>query len=347
VPAKALPAKALPAEAPPANPPAAGQEPDVGWHPSAPSGYSPMAGPFAAASPYAPPGHGARRGFAAKPGGRMRTWGGSRGPLLNVTLFGVAPLALVGIVVAAFVLASPGKGEAAAHAGFSAGAGPTAGQQQPQGSGSTAPGQPAPSQGSSSTQPGKRSSMPTAHPHPGGTASSGSGQQGGSDPTPKSSKKSKPKKSGSGRVTPADLGIPNFAGYCAHIGQGTAVMVSNTATGWHCSANTGLTLSVQGACAYSYGLSLSKVINVSTNYNSANAWQCWRTNGILGQLNIATYCTDAGLGAAKLSVSNAYGWTCAGAAIDTNAACQLVYHNNSAFSRFAVFQDPYSWQCWD
>lgn len=333
-----------PKPAPTPTPEPQAEQPNVGWYPSPQSGYSPAAGPFAAANPYAP--KAAKAGLAGR---RTRTWGGSRGPLLNLTLFGVAPLALAGIVVAAFVLAAPGKGgQASAHAGFTAGAGPTAGQQQPQGSGSTAPGQLAPSQGSTSTRPGKRSSMPTGHPRISDSPSASSGQQGGGGgpaPKPRTSKKPRPK--GSGRVTPQDLGVPNFAGYCAHIGQGTAVEVTSKATGWHCSANTGLTLSVQGACAYTYNLSVSKVINVSTNFNDANAWQCWRTNGILGQLNITTYCADSGQGAAKLSASNAYGWTCAGAAIDTTAACQLMYHNNTAFSRFAVFQDPYSWQCWD
>ena len=61
------------------------------------------------------------------------------------------------------------------------------------------------------------------------------------------------------------------------------------------------------------------------------------------------YCVAAGLGTSKLIASNAYGWRCAGssAPIDTTAACDTVYHVGDAISRFAVFADPYTWQCWD
>ena len=92
-------------------------EPDdastVGWYPTGPAGQ-PMAGPFA--TPSASPRRGIgrlSRSASAKPtgsAGRTRTWGNSRGALMNVLLFGVGPLALVGIIVAAFVLVAPGKG---------------------------------------------------------------------------------------------------------------------------------------------------------------------------------------------------------------------------------------------
>jgi hypothetical protein len=173
------------------------------------------------------------------------------------------------------------------------------------------------------------------------------GQNPGPKPKPKPKSAQKPKPKPAGPVTPYNLGIPNFAGYCGHIGQGSAVTTANNAYGWHCSLNPALILSVRDACGWSYGLNASKVINVTTNYNSADSWQCWRTNGILGQLDFTRYCTAAGLGAAKLTAYNAYGWSCTGApTIDTLAACQLVFHNSNAFARFAVFADPYSWQCW-
>ena len=58
---------------------------------------------------------------------------------------------------------------------------------------------------------------------------------------------------------------------------------------------------------------------------------------------------SAGLGTSKLVADNAYGWRCtsSAAAIDTNAACDANYNVSDAVSRFAVFADPYSWQCWN
>jgi len=326
---------------------AAEPEPDVGWYASKPAGYSAAPGPYATAGPYAASPYaagpyaagGKPGGMRGSPVGRVVTWGSGRSKLLNAAIFGVAPLALAGIVAAAFVLSSAGRGQAAAQTGFHAGPGASVAG-QPQGAGSTSAGAPSPSQGHPSGQhkpksKGKGASImptigakaPSSHPKP----------------RPKSSPKPKPKPAA---VTPHNLGVPNIAGYCQHIGMGTAVTTANNAYGWHCSLNTALTLSIQNACGWTFGLSAGAVINVSTDFNSLNSWQCWRTNGILGQLNLTAYCTAAGLGAAKLSVANAYGWSCAGTGIDTNAACQLLYHNNSAFSRFAVFSNPYSWQCW-
>jgi hypothetical protein len=243
------------------------------------------------------------------------------------------------------VLSSSGRGQAATHTGFQAGAGPT-GAQQPQGVASTTATGSSSSPSHGKAHPGKRSSTPggnnpSAQPTTGGSTTS---HKSGAKPKPKSHPKPKP----AGPVTPHNLGAPNFDGYCQHIGWGSAVTTANNAYGWHCSANPSLVFSMQGACAWTYGLSLGKVINVSTDYYSTTSWQCWRTNGVLGQLDIATYCTEAGLGSAKLAARNADGWSCTGQGpVDTNAACQLVFHNGNAFSRFAVFADPYSWQCWD
>jgi hypothetical protein len=320
-------------------------EPTVGWYASAPAPYhlatnnfGPSSygtpSPYASAGPLAAGGAG-RRGVTGGLGGHS-----GRSRLLNITLFGIAPLALAGIVAIAFVLSSSGKGQAATHTAFKAGAAPSAAQQAPQGIASTTA--PAPSASHRNTHKGKTTagSNPSTQPVIGIPATGG---KSGSKSKPKSHPKPKP----AGPVTPHNLGAPNFDGYCQHIGWGSAVTTANNAYGWHCSANPSLVFSMQGACAWTYGQSLSKVINVSTDYYSTTSWQCWQTNGVIGQLNIATYCTQAGLGAAKLNARNAYGWTCGNAGIDTNAACQLVFHNGNAFSRFAVFADPYSWQCWD
>ena len=71
------------------------------------------------------------------------------------------------------------------------------------------------------------------------------------------------------------------------------------------------------------------------------------SRGHLGK--ITKYCTAAGHGTSKLVASNAYGWQCTSpaAAVDTNVACNLLYHVSDALSRFAVFASPYSWQCWN
>jgi hypothetical protein len=277
----------------------------------------------------------------------MPAWGSGRSKLVNAALFGFAPLALVGIVAAAFVLSSSGKGQAASHTGFQAGAAVSAGQQA-QGAGGASSGAPVPSasKGKGNGHSGKRSTSPGNLPSKAASAP-GPGHKPG--PKPKSSHRPKPKSGqSSGSVTAHNLGKPNFDGYCAHIGQRSAVITASNAYGWHCSLNPSLTISVRGACAWTYNLSASQVIHVSTDYYSTDSWQCWRTNGVLGQLNFSTYCVDAGLGVAKLNAGNAYGWTCTNAgAVNPDAACQFIYHRNDAFARFAVFANPYSWQCWD
>ena len=320
----------------PGQPATAAQPASANWYPSTPAGYSPPAGSYAAAGPYAASGG---------KSGRVQISFANRGRLLNILIYGVAPLVLVGIVVIAFVLNSPGKSVNASRTGFKAGAAASTGQQQPQGSGSSAASAPgampkAPAS-SKTTKPGKRSSMPTGLlPAP----STGSGSDPGSKP--KHSSKPKPKRA-SGPVTPTDLGQPNFDGYCGHIGEGSAVTTNSTAYGWACSSESSVPLQVNSACAWTFHLKTSQVVNVTTDYHSVTSWQCWRTNGMLGLLNITTYCTSAGLGAVKLTADNAYGWTCGGNPIDTNAGCQAQFGNSNAFSRFEIWTDPNTWQCWD
>ena len=150
-------------------------------------------------------------------------------------------------------------------------------------------------------------------------------------------------------MTPHNLGLPNFAGYCQHIGHRTAELVASNAYGWRCTLNPSIVLKTVSVCAWTYHLSTSRVIDVSTNYSDPNAWQCWRINRDLGTLDVARYCVAAGHGTSKLVANNAYGWQCTSpaAAVDTIAACDLLYHVTDAVSRFAVFSSPYSWQCWN
>jgi hypothetical protein len=308
----------------------------VGWYPSQPAG-PPSAGPFAA--PATP----ARRGLAglgrfgvaraARPG--RPAWRNRRGTLANVLLFGLGPLVLAGVVVAAFLLVSPGKGTAASSLGFQAGPGATA-----RSSTTSAPAAPP-----SSPAPAKRHARPTPSPVVAKVPTISRAV-----PKVKAKTKTTPAhRSGGGAVTPHNLGLPNFAGYCQHIGHRTAELTADNAYGWHCTLYSSLPLSIADVCAWTYHLSASQVVGVSTNYSDPNAWQCWRINRILGVLNVSAYCPAAGLGSSELVADNAYGWYCTSplAPVNTTAACDTIYHVSDAVSRFAVFADPYSWQCWD
>jgi hypothetical protein len=309
-------------------------EPDdgstVGWYPSTPVG-PPTAGPFAASA--SPPRRGVGRLGLAGAASRPVTWGRGRGRLANVLLFGFGPLLLAGIIVAAFVLVSPGKGTATSQLGFQAG---------PAASTSAAP-------SASPSLTGTPSSSPThAKQHPRSTPSAAAKVPTIVAPkakTPKPKRKSGP----SGGVVPHNLGKPNFAGYCQHIGDRTAELTASNAYGWHCTLFPTRVLEVTTVCAWSYGLSTSQVISVSANYSDPEAWQCWRINRDLGVLNVTQYCVGAGLGTSELVADNAYGWDCTKpvAAVNTTVACDAVYNVGDAVARFAVFADPYSWQCWN
>jgi hypothetical protein len=325
------------------------QAPPGGWYPPT-QDYRPASGPFAV------PGNNGNNGGPSKTSwtGRVGTGpklpGIERGRLVNVLVFGVAPVCLVGLVVVAFVLFAPAKRAPSAHAGFHAGAAISAPRQGTDAaspsSAATPSAQTAPAKAGKTahgTGTGKRASMPSGVAPPARTG--GGSHSTGTKKTSAPTKKQAPNPATP--ATPQNLGAPNFDGYCQHLGLGTAEVKADNAYGWRCTGNPGLVVNVQDACAWSYGLSVADVINVSTSYTSADSWQCWRIQGVLGQLDIASYCTAAGLGSAKLTVDDAYGWSCGGQPVDEQAACDFQYHSNDAIARFAVFADPYSWQCWD
>jgi hypothetical protein len=314
----------------------------VGWYPS-----TPTAGPFA--SPSTPsrrrvpgrsrpgksgPGN-SRPGKPAGSGGSTLSWGG-RGALMNVLLFGAGPLALVGVLVAAFVLVAPGKGSASSL-GFKAGPAPSTQQVS-----ASAVDTPSPSPSATPSAHKKK------HPH----ATSPASLPDKTAPPANAKKKATPKPAhksgGSGGVTPHNLGAPNFNGYCQHIGHHAAEVVATNAYGWRCTLYPSLALNAGSVCAWSYHLSSSKVIDVTTNFSDPNAWQCWRVNRYLGPLDFAGYCAQAGLGTSKLVADNATGWYCSApsAPVDTTAACNALYHVSGAVSRFTLFTNPSSWQCW-
>jgi hypothetical protein len=302
-----------------------------------------------AAGPYAAPATRERklariragfRGSPAQAAARLPAWGRGRGRLASVLLFGFGPLALAGVIVAAFVLVSPGKGSAAAR--FQAGPGASA--PKPTASAQATPSPDSAVKAKRHARRGKPSAAAAKAPHAAKTATPGKSAK----PKPKATPKPT-HGSGGGQVVPHNLGVPDFAGYCKHIGARTAELTANNAYGWHCALNPSLVLQTINVCAWTYRLSASQVVSVSTNFYDPNAWQCWRINRDLGVLDFGTYCATAGLGTSKLIASNAYGWRCTGSPgpIDTTAACNAVYHVGDAISRFAVFADPYSWQCWN
>ena len=298
----------------------------MGWYPSGQSAAGPFAKPTAPAR-RAVPGL-SRFSKSAAPAAWTRASSG-RGTMMNVLLFGVGPLALAGIIVAALVLVAPGQGSASSL-GFKAG--PASSTQQ-----LTASAMATPSRSPSASPPAHKKKHPraastaTMQPRPGKSAKA----------TPKPGHKA-------GKVTPHNLGRPNFAGYCQHIGHRTAEVVASNAYGWRCTLTPSLVIKTVNVCAWTYHLSTSQVVDVSTNYYDPNAWQCWRINRDLGVLDVTKYCVAAGHGTSKLVASDAYGWYCTSpsAPVNTTAACNLVYHVNDAVSRFAVFASPYSWQCW-
>jgi hypothetical protein len=279
-----------------------------------------------------------RPGKPAALGGRTLSWGG-RGALMNVLLFGAGPLALAGLIVAAFVVVAPGKGSASSL-GFKAGPAPSTQQIS------------ASALATDSASPSV-SPSPSAHKkkHPRATSPASLPSKVVPRTSPSANKKKatpRPTHKSGGRVTPHNLGAPNFSGYCQHIGHHDAETVASNAYGWRCSLYPSLALNVGSVCAYSYHLSTSQVIDVSTNFNDPNAWQCWRVNRYLGALDFASYCAQAGQGTSKLVANNAYGWYCTSpsAPIDTNVACDTLYHVSGAVSRFTLFTNPNSWQCW-
>jgi hypothetical protein len=344
----------------------------VGWYPSTsypstPYPGTPAAGPFASPST-APrrrvpglsrPGKsrpGKSRPGKSRPGksrpGKSRpgkpagsgagplSWG-SRGALTNVLLFGAGPLALVGILVAAFVLVSPGRGSASSL-GFKAGPAPST-QQIP----ASATATPSPSATPSAHTAHKaHKAHKKKHPH----ATSPASLPDKTAPPPRASEKAKPAhQAAGGGGTAHDLGAPDFSGYCQHVGHHTAEVVVSNAYGWRCSLYPSLALNAGSVCAWSYHLSTSQVIDVTTNFSDPDAWQCWRVDRYLGPLDFAAYCAQAGSGTSKLVADNAYGWYCTApsAPVDTTAACDALYHVSGAVSRFTLFTSPSSWQCWN
>ncbi|MEU5599242.1 serine/threonine-protein kinase [Streptomyces sp. NPDC020298] len=150
-------------------------------------------------------------------------------------------------------------------------------------------------------------------------------------------------------ATPHLLGAPDFDGYCRATGQGAAKLVANNAYGWHCSADNGTGDDAEAVCAWTYNTPTTQVTNRVADFNNPHTWQCWHATRELGPLDFNAYCTATGHpGATYTSGRYAYGWYCTSTStgIDTQAACQALYHSSPPVSRFQNFYDKNSWQCW-
>lgn len=171
--------------------------------------------------------------------------------------------------------------------------------------------------------------------------------------TPPGSHQSSPAPSPSSqpqRVVPAELGAPDFAGYCKATGQGALTQTDKTAYGYHCTQPTSAGLDAEAVCQWTY--KTTKVANRVASFADGSTWQCWAANGMLGTLDFDRYCKAKGYTGAVLDPNNntAYGWSCAGksspGAVNTQDACQVLYGSTPPISRFQSYYDPKSWQCW-
>jgi hypothetical protein len=315
----------------------------VGWQASQPGGYFPAAGPLAS---------------SAGPEEDEFAWGSSRKTLMNVLLFGVAPVVLAGVIAAAYLLSTSHKGHTAASAGFHAQAAASAGTQV-QNAIAPTPGT-SPSSASPAPKPSHHHALtfPTLSAAPGqadppGTGISTHAPSPEKDPAPRHSHSSapaprKPAPAPSAVPVPADLGAPNFDGYCSSNHEGTALNVTGNAVGWRCSSDQGTALSNQAVCAYTYRVSNAELIDVTTQYTMAfaAAIECWSTHGELGALDLSAYCSAEGWGSAVYG-SNVTELSCSKKPdVDATMACQVEYKDDSAFARYEFYAVANSWECW-
>ena len=314
---------------------------EVDWFASQQSaGYFPAAGPLAS---------------GAEKGDSGLSWGfGGRNRLQNILLFGVAPVVLVGIIAAAYMFSTSGKGHTVADAGFHAAAAGSAGAPQVQDASTPSPGPGSPSAKAKPSPKISFPSLPTSKAPapgtlPGGSTGTHSGGAPKPNPAPRHSKSPKPAHSRAPAApVPSDLGAPNFNGYCSSTKEGTAIAVVNDAYGWRCSSDASTPLSSQAVCAYTYRMNSAQIIDVTTNfYSSSEGIQCWSTHGQLGGVDFTTYCSSTGLGKATLAGPDAIDWQCSSDPdLNETVVCRYLYNNSQAFARYELFTDPDSWQCW-
>jgi hypothetical protein len=297
-----------------------------------------------------------------------------RGRVRAALLFGVAPVAVVGVVVGTYLVGMSGRTHASAQAGFHAQAPASSAGQVVQNaltpsSVSTPVSSPSKkakaSPAASISFPALPKSTLVAVPVTGSTAPgvAASRAPAAAKPRPvhkqvKASASPSPSPAPAPTPTrtpvpiPADLGAPDYAAYCAHLGQGNAVTVNSTAYGWRCTGEPGVMIPGQAACAYTFRDDDALIINVTRNYFVTTGTECWSTNGEAAQVTTANwdaYCEKAFGTTALLTGSTVFNWVCKpNHGINVQTLCDEVtgLPSTEVFALFAVESDPYSWECW-
>jgi hypothetical protein len=152
----------------------------------------------------------------------------------------------------------------------------------------------------------------------------------------------------SGERPVALLGPPDFTGYCAANGRGTATLVASNAYGWRCTADPDNGLVAGTVCSWTYHI--ENATDRADNFADAHSWQCWRANHTLGPLDLDAYCRGVGRGTATNPAGrDGNRWSCTDTpteAIDPQAGCEMQYAARPPLSRFNDFYDPHAWECW-
>ncbi|MFG3208030.1 serine/threonine-protein kinase [Streptomyces sp. NPDC048192] len=253
----------------------------------------------------------------------------------------VVPLLLAVAVIVAAVLASPGRTSPDSSLQPSDGPVPSAVSPLPIHSGTASSRTAVPP----TNTPAQQAQNPSLSTNASSATQPHGGPPGDAGETGNTSARPKTFRSGAPRL----LGTPDFDGYCRATGQGPVRLTANNAYGWRCSADNGTGDDAEAVCAWTYHTSTDQVTNRVTDFNDPHTWQCWHATRELGPLDFNAYCTATGHpGATYTSGRYAYGWYCTGSstAIDTQAACQTIYHSTPPVSRFQNFYDKDSWQCW-
>ncbi|MBP2326684.1 nitroimidazol reductase NimA-like FMN-containing flavoprotein (pyridoxamine 5'-phosphate oxidase superfamily) [Kibdelosporangium banguiense] len=137
--------------------------------------------------------------------------------------------------------------------------------------------------------------------------------------------------------------------YCRSTGNISATTVGSTAYDWRCVTPQGqlVPISMTDVCRVQRG---ADTIDRTYNFFSTGSWECWRTGGNLGGLDLNRHCRSTGNLSATTVGSTAYDWRCVTpqgqlVPISMTNACQTQRGINS-IDRFNNFYNSSSWECW-
>ncbi|WP_436774124.1 hypothetical protein [Yinghuangia sp. YIM S09857] len=142
----------------------------------------------------------------------------------------------------------------------------------------------------------------------------------------------------------AFLGGPDYVGFCRATGQGVAEVSGPTAYDRGCTQPHGSGVSATEVCAWTYHT--DRLVDRIADFNDPSSIECWSVSTELGPLDFDDYCRRTGYTGAVAVNTTAYAWYCDGKrAIDSQAACALLYRATPAVSRFSDFHNRDSWTC--